>query len=165
VATLGNREYFLPKEERERFYLKDMIRCKETGVIFNADLRPFEEAVLKFVINFTDFLENPEVELVEVLRTQKTNEKRMKRGKIPLPPSTIVKINGKLKEYVDQVKKIGYREYSHQFWVRGHWRHLESEWYKEKRGVRIWVPPFIKGQGELIEKLYNLEGKKRDSDA
>ena len=110
-----------------------------------------------FVMNFLDFLNEPNIKLVEIKRSEKSREKRIRKRKIPLPPSTVITLTGKLKEYVNQVKTGRHFSYSHSFWVRGHWREFKSDWYKQKKGQRTWIYPYVKGEGLLIDKRYQLE--------
>jgi hypothetical protein len=111
-----------------------------------------------FMCNFLDFLINPEVEFIRVERTIEQNEKRMKRGKIPLPNYDFVKVNGMLKIDLEKLRSGEVFHYSHRFWVRGHFRTLRSERrYKDKVGVKIWIVPYIKGKGLLIEKPYLIK--------
>lgn len=107
-----------------------------------------------FICNFLDFLNNPEIEYIEVNRTPEQNEKRIKRGKTPIPNYTFVKVMGQLKIYLNELNSGKEFEYSHRFWVRAHYRTLRSDKWKFKKGTRIWIPCFIKGKGLLIEKPY-----------
>lgn len=114
-----------------------------------------------FICNFLDFLNNPDVELVSIERTKEQNIARINRNQIPIPSYSIVKVTGNLKIYLDNLKKcqseIGF---SHRFWVRGHFRTLRNaQKYKQKTGTKIWIRPFIKGRGELINKPYLLRGR------
>jgi len=115
-----------------------------------------------FVMNFLDFLNDPEVKLVEILRSPKTDLKRGRHGKMPLPSSTKIRITGVLKQYVDQLHLGRHFSYSHRFWVRGHWRHLQDKRWKAKRGMKIWIPPFVKGTGILVPKRYQLIDKRKE---
>ena len=47
------------------------------------------------------------------------------------------------------------------FWVRGHWMNFQSIRYKNKRGQKTWVLPYIKGKGELIKKDYYIGEKEQ----
>jgi hypothetical protein len=115
----------------------------------------------EFIMSFLDFLHNPEVQIIEVLRSPKAQKKRLRKGKIPLPPSKVVKVTGVLKKYINALKLGRHFTYSHRFWVRGHWRHLKSPRFRFKRGMRVWIPPFIKGSGILIDKTYKLVDKRK----
>ena len=118
-----------------------------------------------FICNFLDFLNNPEVELVTVERTKEQNEKRILRGKQPIPPQIFVRVTGKLKIYVDELQSGGHFNYSHRFWVRGHFRTLRNEErYKDKVGTKIWIVPYVKGQGILINKPYEVSGKSQHTE-
>jgi len=115
----------------------------------------------EFIMSFLDFLHNPEVQIVEVLRSDKARRKRIRKGKLPLPSSNIIRVTGVLKKYIRELKKGKAFTYSHRFWVRGHWRHLTSSYYKAMRGKRIWIPPYIKGSGILIDKSYKLVDRRK----
>lgn len=114
----------------------------------------------KFVLNFLNFLDNPSVQYVEHIRSEKNVERRMKLGKPIIPSTFTIKITGKLKEYIDDIESKGLWTYSYKFWVRGYFRTLKDARYKENIGKRLWIPPFIKGHsGILIEKDYVLSSE------
>lgn len=115
------------------------------------------EFVHKFVINFLNFINNPEVEIIEHARSQKNIQRRMKNGKSPIPSSMVIRLNGKLKEYIERTVAGEKFHFNYRFWVRGFFRQLKSDRFKEKK--RIWILPFIKGTGNLIEKTYLVEKK------
>jgi len=71
-----------------------------------------------------------------------------------------IRITGKLKIYLDDIENKGLWHYGYRFWVRGHYRDLIADKWKEKK--RIWIFPFIKGRGMLIEKEYAVTGEKND---
>ena len=107
-----------------------------------------------FICSFLDFLNNPEVKTREVYRTEEQNEKRKRRGKFPIPPCIFINITGKLYEYENKLESSGHLSYSHRFWVRGHFRVLKNEErYGDKVGIKIWILPYIKGEGVLIDKV------------
>jgi len=65
-----------------------------------------------------------------------------------------------LRRYISNLKSNGHIDYSHKFWVRGHWRTLKNEKrYKDSVGKKMWIKPFIKGKGILIDKKYELKKK------
>jgi len=120
------------------------------------DAKLIKEAKILFC-NFLDFLNHPEVISIKVERTEEQNKKRIKRGKPPLPSYNFIKVTGQLKNYVDSLNDGSNFSYSHKFWVRGHFRTLrDNQRYGDKAGTKIWIPPFVKGQGMLIEKAYNV---------
>lgn len=58
----------------------------------------------------------------------------------------------------EHIQSLGDKiRHSHAFWVRGHYRHLKSERFKNKQGQMIWIPPYIKGNGELLDKVYEMK--------
>ena len=112
-----------------------------------------------FVLAFLNFVNNPEIEIIEVKYDEKQNEKRIKKGKAPIPVSNLIRVTGTLKKYIDFLQSSGSFEYNYRFWVRGHFRTLRDEKrWKENTGKRIWIPPFIKGKGVLVEKEYRIVG-------
>ena len=117
----------------------------------------FTDKVRIFMCNYLDFMLNPNVKVVQVEITKEQNQKRIKRGKIALPNYGFVKIDGELKIYFDSLRNGKHFSYSHKFWVRGHFRTLRNEKrYGIKAGIKIWVPPYVKGKGMLLEKVYEV---------
>lgn len=110
--------------------------------------------VHKFFLNFLNFMNNPEVEYVEHIRSAKNRERRAKTGKPIIPSSFTIRVSGKLREYIDEARRGEGWTYGYRFWVRGHFRDLKSERYINKK--RIWILPFIKGKGVLVEKSYKV---------
>ncbi len=117
-----------------------------------------ENLMVKFVGNFINLINSRDVELITFERSEEQNIKRMRRGKLPIPQTTHIRLIGKIKEYVNKLKSSGEINYSHSFWVRGHWRTLRNEnRYGDKAGTMIWITPYIKGDGKLIKKIYDVE--------
>ena len=118
----------------------------------------FTDKIRIFMCNFLDFMLNPDVKVINVERTKEQNQKRIKRGKVPLPNYGFIKVQGELKIYLDRLSEDNNFSYSHKFWVRGHFRTLRSEKrYGTKVGSKIWIPPYIKGKGILLEKIYEVQ--------
>jgi hypothetical protein len=117
--------------------------------------------VTDFVRCLLHFLTNPEVKLLEVHRGKKNKQRRLRQGKRPLPTSFKIRVDGYLKEYINELQSGGSFSYSHRFWVRGHFRTLKADRYKDNIGTRVWVRPYIKGEGVLINKKYEVESKHR----
>jgi hypothetical protein len=111
----------------------------------------------KFVLNFLNFVNNPDIKIVEQKRSEQNVKRRLKQGKTTLPSSYKIFLKGELKVYVERICNGEKFKYSHKFWVRGHFRRLESDRYKEKK--ILWILPFLKGNGLLIDKTYHLEKK------
>ncbi len=116
-----------------------------------------------FFCNFLDFLNNPETQLVNIERTELQNKKRIIRGKLPIPSYYYVRLTGKLKIYLNQLQSNGHLSYNHRFWVRGHFRTLRNEKrYGDRVGTRVWIVPYIKGQGILVNKMYDVKNTQPD---
>lgn len=117
-----------------------------------------------FFCNLLDFMNTPDVKIITIERTKDQNAKRIKRGKLPIPPIHHITITGELKIYLDKLNSGAAFSYSHKFWVRGHFRTLRSNKWKIKQGTRIWIRPFIKGDGFLINKVYDCESPKSEGE-
>lgn len=121
------------------------------------ELIKLSEEIRLLIRNILLFIVNPEVEYIEHKPLEKQNTKRLSRGKVILYPTTEVRCTGKLKIYLDKIKAGGHLNYSHRFWVRGHWRTLRNEQrYKERAGKKLWIVPYIKGEGILIDKIIDV---------
>jgi|TARA_Y100000310_G_C20631368_1_gene788819 hypothetical protein len=117
-----------------------------------------DKKIQTFICNFLDFLNDPEVELRTIERTEEQNKKRIKRGKFAIPPINFIRVTGKLKIYQDSISTEIHFSYSHKFWVRGHFRTLQDmERYGERAGKRVWIKPYVKGKGILLDKDYKLK--------
>lgn len=113
------------------------------------------------VCNIIDLVEDEQlVETITIVKDVKQNEKRLKKGKIPMPTKVVIKPKKDFKIYLDEYKTNSEKfKYSHRFKVRGHWRHYRSDRYSiEKRNTKKWVKPFFKGSGITIKKEYEIKG-------
>lgn len=113
--------------------------------------KKLKNMLFDFAVNFLNFINNPEVKTQTI---ERNNASRQRHGKMPLPNSQRIFISGSLNTYINQLKTHKHFSNGYKFWVRGHFRVLTSERYKEMKGQRIWIPPFIKGSGILFEKNY-----------
>ncbi len=140
----------------------------------------FQKRLISFFYSFCNFLNEPEVEIIESSFNPKNNKRRKEKGSMALPSSKKIRIYGTLKKYIYEYSENLSNSINHRFRVRGHFRHLrDKERYsilyklpKDKliaKGYQIsndlikkWVKPYTKGQGILIDKTYNLSkgGKK-----
>jgi hypothetical protein len=150
-------------EKEQAVYLDEALFAIEDDdtIKFRYSVAPKTAKILQqFVYNFILFMNQPEIERVEVYRTPEQNAKRVARGKRALPEvTTCIRLTGKLKEYVNSVRTQTHMPYSYRFWVRGHFRTLRSDVWRLKKGMKIWIPPFIKGEGMLVDKKYELINK------
>jgi len=113
-----------------------------------------------FVLSLLNFLQDPNVIILHTETDKQRNVKRIKRGKMAIPGRMVIKLTGDLKIYMDTVNSNkGLWSYSHKFWVRGHYRTLRHPKWGDKVGHRMWIVPYIKGQGILIHKRYKIEDK------
>lgn len=131
-----------------------------SGVALEPQWQDERDFLRKFVMNFLDFLNDPDVEMVKVLRSDKSVRKAIRKHKKlgEIKESNVVTLTGKLKIYVDRLQRHvdEHRHYSYRFWVRGHWRHLTARCWKNKRWLKVFIPPYVKGDGLLRSKRYYL---------
>jgi hypothetical protein len=143
--------------------LNEEYQDREIDIIENPtsdkDLRDF---VHKFILNFLNFLNNPEVEYVEHKRSEGNIQRKLRKGKPVIPSTMSIRLNGRIREYIDYMGSQGLWHYEHRFWVRGHYRDLKDERYIEKK--RIWIFPFIKGKGQFVDKDYIVIGDDEEKD-
>lgn len=149
----------------QSFFLDEVIFAveNEKELKFRHSILPKSSRLIQqFIYNFVLFMNQPEVEQIHVYRTAEQNEKRMSKGKRALPEvTTTVRLTGKLKEYVNSIRMQHHAPYTYRFWVRGHFRTLRADFWKAKKGMKIWIPPFIKGEGMLALKTYKLIDEKK----
>lgn len=121
------------------------------------------EFLRSFVINFLTFIQHPEIDYIKTSRSNKNKLRRIKEGKLPLPSSDKIILKGRLKRYASNFSQnLNSIQMDYKVWVRGHWRCFRNARYKNALGKVIWIAPFIKGKGELINKVYNCKADKID---
>jgi len=106
--------------------------------------------------NFLCFVNSPDIEYKTVIDSKRDTEIRRRKGKPQRPPIANIVLTNPLKRYIYKQKHNEKMIYSHRFWVRGHWRTLRDKRYGENQGKKLWIKPYIKGDGLLINKKYEL---------
>jgi hypothetical protein len=156
VYIVGLNADGLPFLDKINFpILMDDIVSRDFDVVYED--KKEADFIKQFVINFILFLKDREVVYVHSERSAKNQERRIKSGKLALPSSRIVKLTGQLKRYVDSLQENDFRgKLSYQFWVRGFWRHYRSAKYKNMKDKVVFVEPFRKGKGVLVQHTYRV---------
>ena len=109
------------------------------------------------VFNFLCFVNSPDIEYVTKIDTPRDTKIRKRKGKPQRPPIASIILTDPIKRYLSKQRLGEKMVYSHRFWVRGHWRTLRNiKRYGENTGKNIWIKPYIKGDGLLINKNYEL---------
>jgi hypothetical protein len=122
------------------------------------DMKYTRRVMLRIAKNFCHYLNTKDALITTVERTKEQNDKRIKRGKSPIPTLHYVKVSEEMRIYLDKLKSSVDFSYSHKFWVRGHFRTLRNEErYGDNAGVKLWIKPYVKGKGMLIDKKYVVE--------
>lgn len=133
-----------------------------------------------FVCNFFDFINNPEVRIIKLTRSEKNRQRRIREGKEPLPSTNKIRIMGTLKTYLEKPEWSG-EHFNYRFWVRGHFmrfwnkkrftelykkleqNNLPNDYYVDdkirhhQRIIMRWKKPFVKGSGVLVSKRYEVK--------
>lgn len=116
-----------------------------------------------FIINLMLFINHPEVETINIIRSQKNTQRRIKRGLMPLPSSIKIKLTGKIKRYVNSLgNTLTGDGFDFKFWVMGHFRVYRSEVYTNMQGKIAWIEPYLKGQGEIRQQIRLISADKDD---
>ena len=114
------------------------------------------------ICNIVDMVEgnDEDLEFTTIHTSKEQNIKRIKRGKIPFPTKVFIRPKKEFKQYVHDFnlkdKENKEQKLHYKFLVRGHWRHFRAERFVRKKGEKIWIKPFYKGQGIVISKEYKL---------
>jgi len=119
--------------------------------------RQIGDDLTSWISNFNDFLNDPEVEYVQVKSKpiKYNSNKPRKKDKIKMK----IVLKNKLKRYIQDLHNKRAFSINHKFWVRGHWRKYRHPRYKNMLGKKQWILPYVKGKGLLIEKAYELKNK------
>lgn len=143
-------------EVRKDFKMKVELDIDKTAISLND-----QKLIADFAVNFLYFINNPDVKYRYVERSEKNIQRRIREHKPILPSSYKITLTGESLRYLNEIKAGLRTECQYAFDVRGHYRQLQSPFYKQKRGVRIWVSHFVKGKdkGFIVEKYYDLDNK------
>lgn len=155
--------------DKSSFYIKDTISQKGFGTVddykseslggfVNEEHKLIKERSAIFAYNIIDLINHPEIEIIKTSNEYLRN-KRISEGRLGVPDIIDINLTGKLKRYVSETlpkQKNLANNFSHKFWVRGHFITFKHERYKEARGKTKWIMPFIKGTGELVSKNYSI---------
>lgn len=109
-----------------------------------------------FAVNLLKYITDPEIEIITIDNNKERNQKRIDRGQIPITHFNYIRLTGVLKKYLNYFKEMPLSQLQHSVWVRGHWRTFTANRYKNMRNKKIWILPFIRGTGELIDKIYQV---------
>ena len=168
----GYKVYILAVDKDEndiKGYGFNTINIVNKGDIYkdwNATVSTHQPKIRNFILNFlSNFFnlvnhEDSDFEFVEKEYSPAKNKRRMRQGGLPVPKSRVIVPVGQLRQYINKMKDNPAFSYTHRWWVRGHWRILrDKKRFKEKAGKKMWIKPFIKGQGILIDKQYEVKEK------
>jgi len=138
---------------------------------FSKKSQKMNAEVKSFVYSFCNFINEREVKIVRRKYSPQNNERRVKRGLLPLPEVSQIIISGNLKRYVHEIENKR-KSPGCQFWVKGHYFHFRNKKrYKrlyelDEQGlnvkgytrvgdvIRRWKKATIKGEGILKKKDY-----------
>ena len=124
--------------------------------------KKLNNAISNICLNTISLINSPEVEVITHSKSF-LRENRVSKGKLGMPDDIEINLTGKLKRYINETIANNEKawELGHKFWVRGHWMEFKDECYKNMRGKKKWILPYIKGKGELIKKDYYIGEKEQ----
>lgn len=124
------------------------------------------KVIRKFLISFLLFLKEKDVIVHEFKRSDKSRERRISQGKLPLPNSRIIKLTGELHKYLydttNNYSKDFKGKFQFRFDVSAHTRTFRSSRYKKAQGKTIKIDTFEKGHGLKLKKVYKVMPKDKD---
>lgn len=146
--------------------------------LYEKDTNKYIKKLKEYIMNTLCFLNSDEIKIMLHERTEKNRQRRIENKRVPLPSFNKIQVIGYLAKYLEKLESEGGNiRFTHRFWVRGHFRHFWDKRYdtlyksyklgdlKHKEGkqylmdsntLKLWIYPYIKGQGILIEKKYQL---------
>lgn len=121
------------------------------------------KVIRTYICNIIDFVDNQDdcIQINHIVPTKERQQKRKNRNKNPIPTRIVIKPKKQFIEYTKQFNKDhNNKTTSHRFLVRGHWRHFKADRYSElKKQTPVWIKPYYKGEGIVINKSYLLKDK------
>lgn len=145
--------------------------------IYKKDNDKYRNKIREYLMNFVDFVNSEDIKLMFRERSEKNTQRRVERGRLPIPSFNKISVIGYLAKYLNKLESDETNtRFNHRFWVRGHFqrfwnkdryknmykkfelgqlKNFEGKKYNIDEGVlRVWVYPYIKGEGMLINKGY-----------
>jgi len=84
-------------------------------IVFNVKDDGYNKQIRNFVSGVLNFIHEPDVEEIEHTLNPKNNQRRIERGRTPLPAFSIIKITGKKKIYMERHNKLPSQPKTFQF--------------------------------------------------
>jgi hypothetical protein len=140
---------------------KHIPKVEELNGINNDD--KFDKIIRKelrnYVLNFLLFLNEPRVTMYI---QEPNNQRRERKGLIPIPSLLKTKIEVGLENYIEKIyfNGLSHSKLGFSFWVRGHWRRFLSPRFVNKQGQKIWIAPHISGEGLMPPQVFEVTTKK-----
>lgn len=148
-----------------KYYARMISLSRDISYVIGESLeysRNLSKYIRLIICNIIDMVEgnDEDLELTTIHTTKEQNIKRIKRGQVAFPTKVFIRPKKEFKQYIkDFIQKDEENKkskLSYKFLTRGHWRHFRSERFVRRRGEKIWIKPFYKGQGIIISKEYKL---------
>lgn len=130
-----------------------------SNIYLNVD---FRKKIAMFCLNFLNSLYNPEIEICCKEYTDIRKKRKAQKGKL-VENHYYLKIKGRLREYIDNLDSEKftqeYQRHTNSWIVRGYYKTLSSDYFKNMKGKEIFIPPFICGLGAPKSKTYIVGDK------
>ncbi|RPI76020.1 MAG: hypothetical protein EHM47_00855 [Ignavibacteriales bacterium] len=157
-------------EEKGMFHIVDFNFDLSSGKIIKKKLKIIginrdkyqtiiEKVVSVLITNLLLFLNEPRV---IIYIKESNNERRAKKGLIPIPSQLKTKIEVGLENYIEKIyfNGLSHSKLGFSFWVRGHWRRFLSPRFVNKRGQKTWILPHISGEGLMPPQVFEVTHSK-----
>lgn len=138
---------------------KDEVRIKSRNITSEESKKSLI-SISELACKIIGFVNSDNVELKSKGAGPKRNEIRKRTGKKELPPPYYTcKVKVPERKYSNEKTRGEGYECSYRFKVRGHFRFLKSDYFTNKQGELIWIPPHIRGpeNAPFIPKTYEFE--------
>jgi len=145
------------------FYEEKGEMIKYTTINFyKKDKDKYNNEIRNFVMNFVEFVNSDDVRFNFIEKTESNIERRLKKGKIPLPSFNKIYLYGFRKVYFKQlikqkekIESLNIRKgLSYAFTIRGHYKHFWN-----KKVFHILYEAYEKGEINKIGSKHYKEGR------
>lgn len=168
IEGVDEKDYLIlyTSSKADRYYARMITLSRDISYIIGEENLEYSTSLSKYIrliiCNIIDMVEgnDEDLELTTIHTTKEQNIKRIKRGQVAFPTKVFIRPKKEFKQYIkdfnQEDEKNKKSKLSYKFLTRGHWRHFRAERFVHKRGEKIWIKPFYKGQGIIISKEYKL---------
>lgn len=149
---VANQLYFqfsLNRDSRTPFNLDFKPIFSEMGIVKKEaiqDAITVHASIMAYMQSNKEYVEVKEIEKLRKKQKKKNKDKRKNKNYITKIKTTVYKVNV---ANTEQQRKEKYEKHIESWGVRGHFRTLKS-------GNKVWIKPYVKGEGKTNPKTYKM---------